>query len=129
VCLCYLPLHHKSSEEYFFWHRLAWVVPEKGLLNTCVSVSPLMRYVFAPFFVCYFDGTETVQVPPLRRTLASSCCQPRHVGRKTLLLQNPLVLNWGHQLMQIVLYNGCKTVDVCLFFDVCLSAVSLRSYE
>jgi len=31
VCLCYLPLHHKSPEEDFFWHRLTGVVPEKGL--------------------------------------------------------------------------------------------------
>jgi len=29
-----------------------------------------------------------------------------------LLHQNPPVLNWGCQLMQVVLYNGCKKVLV-----------------
>jgi len=35
-----------------------------------------------------------------------------HVGRKTLLQQNPSVLNWGCRLMQVVLYYGCKTAVV-----------------
>jgi len=26
----HLPLHHKSPEEYFFWHCLVWAVQEKG---------------------------------------------------------------------------------------------------
>jgi len=27
----YLPLHHKvQTPEVLFWHRLTWVVPEKG---------------------------------------------------------------------------------------------------
>jgi len=30
VSLCYLLLHHKSPEEYFFWHQITRVVPEKG---------------------------------------------------------------------------------------------------
>jgi len=29
-----------------------------------------------------------------------------------LLQQNPPVLNWGYQIMQIVQYNGCKMVFV-----------------
>jgi len=29
-----------------------------------------------------------------------------------LLQQNPVVLNWGYQLTQVVLYNGHKTVVV-----------------
>ena len=48
------------------------------------------------------EGTETVQVTPLRRTLASSpksectrCRQQGHAGSKTLLQQNPRFLNWG----------------------------------
>ena len=32
------------------------------------------------------------------------------VGNKTLFQRNPPVLNWGFQLTQVVLYNGCKTV-------------------
>jgi len=29
-----------------------------------------------------------------------------------LLQQNPPVVNWACRLMQVVLYNGCKTVVV-----------------
>jgi len=33
-------------------------------------------------------------------------------GSKTLLKQNPPVLNWGCQCMQFVLYNGHKIIVV-----------------
>jgi len=65
------------------------------------------------------DGTETVHVTPVRRMLASSpwserarCRRHGHAGGKTLLQQNPLILNWGCRLMQVVLYNDCKLVAV-----------------
>jgi len=34
------------------------------------------------------------------------------VGSKSLLQENPPVLSWGYQLMQVVLFNGCKMVIV-----------------
>jgi len=34
------------------------------------------------------------------------------MSSKTLLQQNPLVLNWGCQLMQVVLYNGHEVVVI-----------------
>ena len=39
-------------------------------------------------------------------------CQREHAGSKTMLEKNPAVLNWGFQLMQVVLYNGHKMVVV-----------------
>jgi len=36
--------------------------------------------------------------------------QQDRAGSKTLLQQNPVVLNWGCWLTQVVLCNGCKTV-------------------
>jgi len=74
---------------------------------------------------CYHtsDGMDTVQVTPLRRTLVSSpssecasCHQQGHEGSKTLLQQNPPVLNCGCRLMQVVPYNGCKMVVVGITF-------------
>ena len=60
-----------------------------------------------------------VQVALLKRTLASSpqskcgsCRQQGHVGSKTVLEQNPPVLNWKCHLMQVILYNGRKMVIV-----------------
>jgi len=60
---------------------------------------------------------EMVQGTQLRRTLVSSpycecadCHQQGHAGSKTLLQQNPPVLNWGCRLIQVNMYNGCKTV-------------------
>jgi len=57
-----------------------------------------------------------MQATPLRRTLnvskCTSCHQHGHVESKTLLQQYPAVLNWGCRLMQVVLYNGDKTVLV-----------------
>jgi len=53
-------------------------------------------------------STETMQVTPLRRTLVSSaypehasCRQQGHVGGKTVLQQNPPIINWGCWLMQL----------------------------
>jgi len=61
------------------------------------------------------DVTESVQVTLLRRTLASSaqfecasCHQQRQTGSKTLLQQNPLILNWECWQMQVNLYNKHK---------------------
>ena len=42
----------------------------------------------------------------------ASCCQQGHVNSKTLLQQNPPVLNCGCWLTQVVLYIGRKTVVV-----------------
>jgi len=64
---------------------------------------------------------EMAHITPWRRTLASSpkpnalvaiSKRMPHAGSKTLLEQNPPVLNYGCQLMQVVLYNGPKTVVV-----------------
>jgi len=67
------------------------------------------------------NGMEMVQVTPLRRNLASSpeseyarCHQQEHIGSKTLLKQSPSALNWWCWLMQVVLYNGHKTVVAVL---------------
>ena len=38
--------------------------------------------------------------------------QQGHAGCKTLLQENPPVLDFGCRLMQVVLYNGCKMVVV-----------------
>jgi len=38
--------------------------------------------------------------------------QQGHAGSKNLLHQNPLVLNWGCRITQVVLYNGHKMVVV-----------------
>ena len=43
---------------------------------------------------------------------STSCHHQGLAASKTLLQQNPLVLNWGYQLTQVVLYNGHKTVVV-----------------
>jgi len=40
-----------------------------------------------------------------------------------LLQQNPPVLNWGYWLMQIVLYNGSKTVAVVVVVIVVVVVV------
>jgi len=47
VCLPLLSSLVLYSPEDFFWHRLTWVVPEKGLkwLHVCVSVNCLMQSV------------------------------------------------------------------------------------
>jgi len=45
-----------------------------------------------------------------------SCRQQGHADSKTLLQQNPPVLNWGCQLTQVVLYNGRKTVVIVVVF-------------
>ena len=77
------------------------------------------------------DDTEMVQITPLRRTLASSplsectsCHQQGQAGSKTLLKQNPLVLNRGCWLTQVVLYNGHKMVVVVVVIVVVVVAAA-----
>jgi len=41
-----------------------------------------------------------------------------HAGSKILHQQNPPVLNWRCQLMQVNLYNGRKTVVVVVVADL-----------
>jgi len=54
----------------------------------------------------------------LGATLASfkskytSCYRQEHAGSKTLLQQNPPVINFGCRLIQMVLYNSHKTLIV-----------------
>jgi len=50
-----------------------------------------------------------VQVTPLK-TLASSLQSEWHAGSKTLLQQNPPVLNWQCRLTLLVLNNGHKVL-------------------
>jgi len=71
--------------------------------------------------VTIWDGMKMAQITLLRKMLASSpssicaiCCQRGHARCKTLLQQNPTVVNWGCWLRQIVLYNGHKMVVVVL---------------
>jgi len=61
-----------------------------------------------PYTRGYRDGFDKTL-----RTLVSSpssewasCREQGHAGSKTLLQQNPLVLNWRYRLMQIVLYTA-----------------------
>ena len=42
----------------------------------------------------------------------ASCHQQGRAGSKTLLQQNPPVINWGSRLMQVILYNDRKTLVV-----------------
>jgi len=42
-------------------------------------------------------------------------CQ--HAGSRTLHQQNPPFINWQCRLMQVDLYNGCKTVVVVLCYN------------
>jgi len=46
VCACYLPLHHKSSGD-FFWHWLTQVVAEKG--RKTVACVYLLLVIFVIF--------------------------------------------------------------------------------
>ena len=76
--------------------------------------------------------TEMAQVT-LLRTLASSpqseftsCHQQGHASSKTLLQQNPPVLNWGCQLVQVVIYNACK-MAVVVVVVVVVVAISYQS--
>jgi len=83
-------------------------------------------------FIDVCCGTETVQVTPLRRTLASSplsecvsCHQQGHAGNKTLLQQKPPVCNWGCQLTDVghemvVLVTGTWNVLYICNFVICL---------
>jgi len=41
----------------------------------------------------------------------TSCCQHGHTGNKTALQQNSPFLSWGCQLTEVVLDNGCKTLQ------------------
>ena len=65
--------------------------------------------------VCH--GMETVQFE------CASCHQQGNARSKTLLQQNPPVLNWGCRLTQVVLYNGRKTVVVVC--EVAFSSVDV----
>jgi len=84
---------HRGGYEHYF----ACVVHSSFLycISVLVNCVPLVA----------MNGTETVQVTPSSRTLASSaetectnCHQQEHAGNKTLLKQNLPFLNWGCQL-------------------------------
>jgi len=99
------PLHHKvlksSGTGSPGWSR------KKGRkMVVCVCVS----------FV-HMHSMEMVWVAALRRTV-SRCHQQEHVGSRTLLQQNPPVLNWRCRLTQVVLCNGRKTVVVYIIIVV-----------
>ena len=51
----------------------------------------------------------------------ASCLQQWYVGIKTLLQQNPPVLNWQCRLTQVVLYNGCKMIVCVLLKNATMS--------
>jgi len=60
---------------------------------------------------------ETMQVASLRRTLAFSLNVLVAVSKgdwavKFCSNKNSAVLNWGCQLSQVVVYNGCKMVVI-----------------
>jgi len=67
-------------------------------------------------FVVLLFFMNTVITGMLKTTLASecaTCCQQGHACSKTLLQQNPSVLNLGDcRLMQVVLYNGRRMAVV-----------------
>jgi len=63
-----------------------------------------------------YGGAKTVQATAIEEKclLRSECdCvhHQEHGGNKRFLQSSPPVLNWRCWLMQIVLYNGCKTVE------------------
>jgi len=51
----------------------------------------------------------------------ASCHQQGHAGSKTLLQQNPPVLNWGCWLTQTDLNNGCKRILCVCVTAACMS--------
>jgi len=87
---------------------MAWA---SGLTSQPVTVMPSPALYIEN--ICHIqEGTETVSITPLRTLVSSpssewaSCREQGHAGSKTLLQQNPLVLNWGYRLMQVVLYTA-----------------------
>ena len=52
-----------------------------------------------------------------------TCRQQAHADSKSLLQQNPQVLNWGYQLTQVVLYNGGKIVVVAVAVAVAVVVI------
>ena len=89
-----------------FWYRLTWVVTEKGPLNMRVCVCGITDER-------YRDNIDnTVEESSGIFSLTGMCWLPsvRPAGSKTLHQQNPPVLNWRCQVIQVELYNGHKTV-------------------
>jgi len=93
-----------------------------GALLRCTS-SITNNLIFASYFASYvtiFGGTEMVHgagntvenssVLSLTR-MRYSCSHQGHAGSKSLRQQKHAVLNWGSQLMQVVLYNGLMAVQ------------------
>ena len=88
----------------FGWHSLY----EKPVL-----VYPIISLPRAEREICNQVYLENLASSPWSE--CAGCCQQGHAGSKTLHLQNPPVLNWRCQLMQVYLYNGRKmVVVVCL---------------
>jgi len=52
-----------------------------------------------------------------------------HADSKTLLQQNPPVLNWGYQMTPVDLYRGCKTVVcVCINTENRIAIIQVMGY-
>jgi len=56
---CYLPLHHKSPEEDFFWHWLIRVVLEKGHKTVCVRVCVWSANGKSVVYSCQLSNAST----------------------------------------------------------------------
>jgi len=71
----------------------------------------------------YQDGvSNTVDEDSLSE--CASCCQQGCKGSKTLLQQNPALLNWECWLTRIDLYNGCRMLLLLFVLHLqCFDAV------
>jgi len=136
-------MKHRVIWSLLYWRYATWL-SMLHLHEICVVDLWILKPVFdntlmgiGNFFFCKImliiniadEGMEMVQLTRLSGTLVSSlwskcvsCCQLGHAGSKTLLWLNPPVMNWGCQLVHVVLYNGCNmvVVDDCLCELSCL---------
>jgi len=71
--LCYLPLHHKSPED-FFWHWLIQAVPKKAIKGLCVFC--YYNFYCYYYYMWYRDGALTT----LASSAQSECTSCRQQG-------------------------------------------------
>jgi len=98
-------------------------------ISICLLISKMTYPNFAKFFVHVNHGHGSVllwwQCNTLRTSVAS-CYQQGHVGSKTLLQQNPPVLNWWCRLF---LLKPPNLLDKCTcYYVLCQYNIVITSY-